>query len=93
MWIAGGENNVNRIPRSWNMESNMIKKECEYVIKQTGGMRSSRNQVRSFHSFFTEMWMLEKVGPGEGRWLQSDGWKSFQINQNRSEASSVTVLT
>lgn len=43
MWIVGGENNVNRIFRLWNMESNMIKKECEYVIKQIGGMRFFRN--------------------------------------------------
>lgn len=64
MWIAERENNVNRIPRSWSMLSNMIKKECEYVIKQTGAMRSSRNQVRSFFSFVTQMGVLGRFSRG-----------------------------
>lgn len=36
MWVEEEGNNVNRIPRSWNMQNNMIKKECEYVIKWIG---------------------------------------------------------
>lgn len=45
------------------MLSNMIKKECEYVIKQMGGgggggMKSSRNQVRHFLSFVTKIGIL-----------------------------------
>lgn len=65
MWIAEGEN-VNRIPGSWNMLSNMIKKECEYVIKQTGGMRSSRNQVRNFLSLVTKIGVLGGFNRGRG---------------------------
>lgn len=36
-----------------------------YVTKQTGGMRSSRNQVRSFLSFSTEMRGWEGWTPGK----------------------------
>ena len=41
-------------------------------------MRSSRNQVRRFPSFFTELGMLGLVGHGEGQWLQSRGQKGSQ---------------
>lgn len=41
-------------------------------------MRSSRNQVRRFPSFFTELGMLGVVGHGEGQWLQSRGQKGSQ---------------
>lgn len=75
------------------MVSNMIKKECDYIIKQTEALRSSRNEVRSILSFVTQMGVLGgfsgKRTMALVKWLEKLPKRS---NQRRFKGSSFTFL-